>query len=37
MQLQNLELALQKVKQKLIEKMNEEKDLNDSNDVEYSR
>ena len=37
MQLQNLELALQKVKQQLIEKMNEEKDLNDSNDVEYSR
>ena len=36
MQLQNLELALQKVKQKLIEKMNEEKDLNDSKDVEYS-
>lgn len=37
MQLQNLELALQKVKQQLIEKMNEEKDLNDSNDVQYSR
>ena len=37
MQLQNLELALQKVKQELIEKMNEEKDLNDSKDVEYSR
>ena len=36
MQLQNLELALQKVKQKLIEKMNEEKDLNDSKDVKYS-
>lgn len=35
-ELQNLELALQKVKQKLIEKMNE-KDLNDSKDVEYSR
>ncbi|KAK7851709.1 arogenate dehydrogenase 1, chloroplastic [Quercus suber] len=36
-ELQNLELALQRVKQKLIEKMNEEKDLNDSKDVEYSR
>jgi hypothetical protein len=37
MQLQNLELALNKVKQKLVEKMNEEQDLNDSKDQEHSR
>jgi hypothetical protein len=36
MQLQNLELALNKVKQKLEEKMNEEQDLNDSKDQEHS-
>uniref|UniRef100_A0A2N9J5G0 Prephenate/arogenate dehydrogenase domain-containing protein n=1 Tax=Fagus sylvatica TaxID=28930 RepID=A0A2N9J5G0_FAGSY len=36
-ELQNLELALNKVKQKLVEKMNEEQDLNDSKDQEHSR